>query len=56
MGLLGVVALGYLLQDHPTTGTALTFVIVTAVCLLVLEVLAAPRLPGSALANESREA
>jgi hypothetical protein len=41
VGVIGVAALAYLLQDHPTGGTALTFVIVTAVVLILLEVLAA---------------
>jgi hypothetical protein len=40
VGVIGVAALAYLLQDHPTGGTALTFVIVTAVLLILLEVLA----------------
>jgi hypothetical protein len=39
---VGLAALGYLAQDHPTGSTALTFVLVTAVVLLVLEVLATP--------------
>jgi hypothetical protein len=50
VGVVGIAALAYLLQDHPTGGTALTFVIVTAVLLLVLEVLAAPQ-PSRAAAN-----
>ena len=39
---MGLAAVGYLAQDHPTGGTALAFVLVTAVVLLVLEVLATP--------------
>jgi hypothetical protein len=50
VGIVGVAALAYLLQDHPTGRTALTFVIVTLVLLLVLEVLAAPQ-PSQAVAN-----
>jgi hypothetical protein len=42
LAVVGLAAVGYLAQDHPTGGTALTFVIVTAVVLLVLEVLASP--------------
>jgi hypothetical protein len=38
---VGVAAILYLAQDHPTGGTALAFVLVTALVLLVLEVLAA---------------
>jgi hypothetical protein len=38
---VAVAALLYLAQDHPTGGTALAFVLVTALVLLVLEVLAA---------------
>ena len=37
---VAVAALLYLAQDHPTGGTALAFVLVTALVLLVLEVLA----------------
>jgi hypothetical protein len=37
---VAVAAILYLAQDHPTGGTALTFVLVTALLLLVLEVLA----------------
>jgi hypothetical protein len=40
VAVVGVAAVGYLAQDHPTGGTALTFVLVTAVVLLVLEILA----------------
>jgi hypothetical protein len=39
VAIVGVAAVGYLAQDHPTGGTALTFVPVTAVVLLVLEIL-----------------
>jgi hypothetical protein len=42
LAVVGLAAVGYLAQDHPTGGTALTFVLVTAVVLLVLEVLATP--------------
>lgn len=42
LAVVGLAAIGYLAQDHPTGSTALTFVLVTAVVLLVLEVLAAP--------------
>ena len=38
---VGLAAVGYLAQDHPTGSTAVTFVVVTAVVLLVVEVLAA---------------
>jgi hypothetical protein len=51
VGIVGIAALAYLLQDHPTGGTALTFVIVTVVLLLVLEVLAAAPQPGHAAAD-----
>ena len=51
VGVVGIAALAHLLQDHPTGGTALTFVIVTAVLLLVLEELAAPQ-PSPAAANK----
>jgi len=50
VGIVGVAALAYLLQDHPTGRTALTLVIVTLVLLLVLEVLAAPQ-PRQPVAN-----
>jgi len=42
LAVVGLAAVGYLAQDHPTGSTALTFVLVTAVVLLVLEVLATP--------------
>ena len=42
LAVVGIAAVGYLAQDHPTGGTALTFVLVTAFVLLVLEVLATP--------------
>jgi hypothetical protein len=42
LAVVGIAAVAYLAQDHPTGGTALTFVLVTAFVLLVLEVLAAP--------------
>ena len=51
VGVVGIAAVAYLLQDHPTGRTALTFVIVTAVLLLVLEVLAAAPQPSRAAAN-----
>jgi len=51
VGVVGIAAVAYLLQDHPTGRTALTFVIVTAVLLLVLEVLAAAPQPSRAVAN-----
>ena len=41
VAVVGIAAVGYLAQDHPTGGTALAFVIGTAVVLLVLAVLAA---------------
>jgi hypothetical protein len=41
VGVIGVAAVAYLMQDHPTGTTALTFVIVTAVILILLEILAA---------------
>ncbi len=48
---VGLAAVGYLMQDHPTSGTALTFVLVTAAVLLVLAVLAADEAePEEALA------
>lgn len=37
---VGVAAVGYLAQDHPTGGTALAFVLVTGLVLLLLEILA----------------
>ena len=37
---VGIAALGYLAQDHPTGSTALVFVLVTGVVLLIVEVLA----------------
>ena len=43
--MVGLAAVGYLAQDHPTGGTALTFVLVTAVVLLLLEVLASEPAP-----------
>jgi len=49
VAVVGIAAVGYLAQDHPTGGTALTFVLVTAVVLLLLEVLAsAPEQPAPA--------
>ena len=44
---VGLAAILYLAQDHPTGGTALAFVLVTALVLLVLEVLAARPAPAS---------
>ena len=41
IAVVGIAAAGYLAQDHPTGGTALAFVLGTAVVLLVLAVLAA---------------
>ena len=46
LAVVGIAAVGYLAQDHPTGGTALAFVLVTAVVLLVLEVLAPTRGAG----------
>lgn len=46
IGIVGLGALLYLLQDHPSGATALTFVIVIAVLLVLIEVLATP--PGAA--------
>ncbi|WP_322938251.1 hypothetical protein [Nocardioides bizhenqiangii] len=45
VAVVGLAAVGYLMQDHPTGGTALTFVLVTAAVLLVLAVLAAEPQP-----------
>ena len=42
VGIVVVAALAYLAQDHPTGGTALVFVVITALAVLVLELLAAP--------------
>ena len=41
VAVVGIAAVGYLAQDHPTGGTALAFVVGTALVLLVLAVLAA---------------
>jgi hypothetical protein len=41
IAVVGIAAAGYLAQDHPTGGTALAFVLGTAVVLLVLAILAA---------------
>ena len=41
IAVVGIAAAGYLAQDHPTGGTALAFLLGTAVVLLVLAVLAA---------------
>ena len=41
VAVVGIAAVGYLAQDHPTGGTALAFLLGTAVVLLVLAVLAA---------------
>jgi hypothetical protein len=41
IAVVGIAAVGYLAQDHPTGGTALAFVLGTAAVLLVLAVLAA---------------
>ena len=38
---VGLAAVGYLAQDHPTGSTALTFVVVTAIVLLLVELLSA---------------
>jgi hypothetical protein len=56
VAVVGIAAAGYLAQDHPTGGTALAFVLGTALVLLVLAILAAdpeneadqsvPALPG----------
>ena len=48
---VGIAAVAYLAQDHPTGGTALAFVLGTAVVLLVLAVLAAA--PEDAAADEA---
>ena len=45
VAVVGVAAVGYLAQDHPTGGTALAFVLVMALVLLLLEVLAAEPAP-----------
>jgi hypothetical protein len=40
VAVVGVAALGYLAVDHPTGGTALGFVLVTGLVVLLVEVLA----------------
>ncbi|MGZ5398951.1 MAG: hypothetical protein ACXWDM_02985 [Nocardioides sp.] len=40
VAVVGIAALAYLAQDHPTGGTALAFVLVTGVVLLLIELLA----------------
>lgn len=55
VGVVGIAAVAYLLQDHPTGGTALIFVIVTVVLLVVLEVLAAPPSPKPADTADANE-
>lgn len=52
---LGVAAVGYLAQAHPTGGTALTFVVVTAVALLLLELLAAKRPTDQTAASDGAD-
>ncbi len=51
---VAVAAFGYLAQDHPTGGTALSFVLVTAFVLLVLEVLASATRSSSRRAHRGR--
>lgn len=41
IGVVGIAAVGYLMQDHPTGATALAFVVVAGVILLVFELFAA---------------
>ena len=48
VGIVAIAALAYLAQDHPTGGTALVFVIVTGLLVLVLELLATPPQPATA--------
>jgi len=44
---VGVAAVAYLAQDHPTALTALTFIIVTALIALVIELLATDPAPSA---------
>ena len=53
---VGVAAILYLAQDHPTGGTALAFVLVTALVLLVLEVLASRPEPDQAVLTTGGDA
>ncbi|HWL50754.1 MAG TPA: hypothetical protein VNT92_12825, partial [Acidimicrobiia bacterium] len=55
VGLVGTAALVYLLQAHPTGGTAITLVIATVVGLLIVELLAAARSPSPAAVGKSSE-
>jgi len=48
LAVVGIAAVGYLAQDHPTGNTALVFVVLTAVVLGLLEVLAAEPVPAVA--------
>ena len=48
IAVVGIAAVGYLAQDHPTGNTALVFVVLTAVVLGLLEVLAAEPAPAVA--------
>ena len=48
VGIVAIAALAYLAQDHPTGRTALVFVIVTGLLVLVLELLATPPQPATA--------
>lgn len=55
VGVIGTAALIYLLQAHPTGATALTVVIGTVVCLLIVELLAESGTASPVAAGESRE-
>ena len=47
IAVVGIAAVGYLAQDHPTGNTALVFVVLTAVVLGLLEVLSAEPEPAA---------
>jgi hypothetical protein len=47
IAVVGIAAIGYLAQDHPTGNTALVFVVLTAIILGLLEVLSAEPEPAA---------
>lgn len=53
VGIVAIAALAYLAQDHPTGRTALVFVIVTGLLVLVLELLATPPQPATAAPGDT---
>jgi hypothetical protein len=55
VGIVAIAALAYLAQDHPTGGTAVVFVVVTGLLVLVLELLATPPPPAATASGDVSE-